>query len=78
MNYRQRIQNRATAAELTEKLRQARLMAHTCENCGRPGGHWISTRGPSLAALLAGRDDQTGFWACEMIVRGVDFAKTTR
>lgn len=57
MNSKQRNKNRATARSL-------RLAQHTCENCGEKGGHWVSTRGSSVAALLMGVDDQEGFWTC--------------
>ena len=65
MNKQQRNQNRQNAAQLAAAAaRRVRLMAHTCENCGERGGHWISTRGTSLAAMLTGQDDQEGFWTC--------------
>ena len=64
MNKHQRNQNRKNAAQLSAAARQIRLMAHTCENCGERGGHWISTRGTSLEALMTGVDDQEGFWTC--------------
>lgn len=40
---------------------------HTCENCGEKGGHWISTRGMSLQAIITGQDDQEGFWVCQKL-----------
>ena len=64
MNRRQREQNRANAAMLASNARSLRLAAHVCDNCGESGGHWISTRGTSLAGLIAGVDDQQGFWTC--------------
>lgn len=64
MNRKQRDKNRANAAELVRVARAKMLEQHTCENCGEKGGHWISTRGMSLAAMITGRDDQEGFWTC--------------
>lgn len=64
MNKHQRNKNRANATVLSRKVRRAKLMEHTCENCGEKGGHWVSTRGMSLAALITGEDDQEGFWIC--------------
>ena len=64
MNSKQRNKNRANAEKLAEAARQTRLAAHTCENCGERGGHWISTRGTSLEGMLTGQDDQEGFWTC--------------
>jgi hypothetical protein len=64
MNKHQRNQNRANAIVLQRKVQRAKAMLHTCENCGEKGGHWVSTRGMSLAALITGQDDQEGFWSC--------------
>ena len=64
MNRHQRNKNRATALVLSRKVSRAKAMQHTCENCGDKGGHWVSTRGMSLQALLTGQDDQEGFWTC--------------
>ena len=64
MNSKQRFANRETARKLAAVARHRVLMQHTCENCGEKGGHWISTRGTSLAALLTGQDDSEGFWTC--------------
>ena len=64
MNKTQRNKNRAQATRLAVLAHQQRMLAHTCENCGEKGGHWISTRGISLAALITGQDDQEGFWTC--------------
>lgn len=64
MNRKQRMKNRAVARILAVQARQRELEHHTCENCGEKGGHWISTRGMSLAALLTGQDDSEGFWTC--------------
>ena len=64
MNLRQRNNNRRNARELKSAARARVLMRHTCENCGEKGGHWISTRGISLAAILTGQDDSEGFWTC--------------
>jgi hypothetical protein len=64
MNKHQRNQNRANATVLSRKVRRAKLMQYTCENCGEKGGHWVSTRGMSMAALITGQDDQEGFWIC--------------
>ena len=64
MNHKQRDQNRKNAKRLSALVRAQELMRHTCENCGEKGGHWISTRGTSLAALITGQDDSEGFWTC--------------
>ncbi len=64
MNKKQRMKNRSTAHELARNQKIARNNLHVCENCGERGGHWISTRGISLAALITGQDDQEGFWTC--------------
>lgn len=60
MNRKQRDKNRENAAY----LRQRAMMHYVCENCGERGGHWVSTRGISLAGLISGVDDQEGFWIC--------------
>jgi hypothetical protein len=64
INRTQRNRNRANARELEYLARQRVLMAHTCENCGEKGGHWVSMRGISLQAALTGQDDSEGFWTC--------------
>jgi hypothetical protein len=64
MNRKQRDANRRNAAALVARARAQVLARHTCENCGEKGGHWVSTRGVSLAALVAGQDDSEGFWTC--------------
>lgn len=64
MNRKQRDKNRRVAQVLAGDARMRVLMQHTCENSGERGGHWISTRGTSLAALITGHDDQEGFWMC--------------
>lgn len=64
MNRKQREKNRRNAQELAAGARSRVLMQHTCENCGEKGGHWISTRGISLVALITGQDDSEGFWIC--------------
>ena len=64
MNRDQRESNRRNAQRLAFDAHQRRLMQHTCENCGEKGGHWTSTRGFSLAAIMSGVDDQQGFWTC--------------
>lgn len=63
MNRHQRDKNRANASALAEGARRARSMAHTCKNCGEPGGHWVQTLGQSLEDVLQGKPDQ-GFWTC--------------
>lgn len=63
-NKKQRLKNRQTAKTLKSIARFKELENHTCENCGQPGGHWVSTRGLSLAGMLSGIDDQEGFWTC--------------
>jgi hypothetical protein len=67
MNFTQRMSNRRTASRLARVVRQKELQSHTCENCGEKGGHWVSTRGMSLAALITGQDDQEGFWTCQQL-----------
>lgn len=64
MNANQRAKNRRTARDLERKVRQMRNRHHICENCGEPGGHWVTVRGASLAALVTGKDDSEGYWAC--------------
>ncbi len=64
VNRKQRDSNRSNAQHLAYKARQRKLMQHTCENCGEKGGHWVKTRGISLAALFTGQDDSEGFWTC--------------
>ena len=64
MNRKQRDKNRYNARVLRRKARAAVLSHHTCENCGEKGGHWVSTRGISLMAMITGVDDQQGFWIC--------------
>jgi hypothetical protein len=65
MNQSQRNSNRENAKKLNSQVRLLKLASHTCENCGEPGGHWVSTRGMSLQAILTGQDDQEGFWTCD-------------
>ena len=62
MNRKQRESNRSTASRLNRAARHARLMAHTCENCGEPGGHWVSVP-QSLVSMMAGLPED-GFWTC--------------
>lgn len=64
MNRKQRMKNRATAQTLAREQKIARNNLHICENCGERGGHWVSTRGTSLMAVVTGIDDQEGFWTC--------------
>lgn len=64
MNRKQRDSNRSNAGKLARAVRAAELARHTCENCGEKGGHWISTRGLSLEAIITGQDDSEGFWTC--------------
>lgn len=59
-----RNKNRENAEKLKHIARSIELEKHTCENCGEKGGHWISTRGTSLFAMITGIDDQEGFWTC--------------
>jgi hypothetical protein len=65
MNRNQRNKNRANARWLEGLAHVARLQAHTCENCGEKGGHWIQTEMQTLEDILAGRESR-GFWACPM------------
>jgi len=64
MNARQRNKNRRNARALEERARRKFLSQYRCENCNEFGGHWVSTRGISLAAMITGQDDQEGFWTC--------------
>jgi len=64
MNRRQRDKNRQNAERLRRMVRAQELARHTCENCGEPGGHWVSIRGTSLLGMLSGHDDSEGFWTC--------------
>lgn len=64
MNQKRRNRNRVTAQDLAAKVRALQLAQHTCENCGEKGGHWVSTRGVSLMAMITGQDDSEGFWTC--------------
>jgi hypothetical protein len=66
-NARQRNKNKQTAANLARQLNSIRLAKHICENCGKPGGHWISTRPTSLQGIIDGVDDQEGFWTCAKV-----------
>lgn len=63
MSRKQRMKNRRTAHWL-------RLNAHTCENCGERGGHWVNTEMPGLLDILEGtklgREGPAGFWICPM------------
>ena len=56
MNRKQRQQNKRNAKWL-------RLQAHTCEECGERGGHWVSMGMQTLEDILADRPPQ-GFWTC--------------
>lgn len=76
MNRLQRDKNRSNALRLAAAARTRDLAQHTCENCGEKGGHWISTRGCSLAALITGQDDSGGFWTCPMLY-GADGRRIT-
>jgi len=67
MNKDQRDSNRRNARQLETIVHNAEMARHRCENCGEPGGHWISTRGSSLEALITGIDDQEGFWTCQKL-----------
>ena len=64
MNRKQRESNRANAKKLCALVRRIELSKHNCEHCGQPGGHWVSIRGSSIAAILTGVDDQEGFYTC--------------
>jgi hypothetical protein len=63
MNSKQRRRNRSTARALHLKARAAQLAKHTCENCMKPGGHWVSF-GRSLEDIFNGTPD-TGQWLCQ-------------
>ena len=62
MNRAQRDSNRANAKRLHDIARNARLMKHTCENCGEKGGHWIAAP-QTLMEIITGRPED-GFWTC--------------
>jgi len=64
VNQYKRNRNRGLARGLAAIARFKELKQHTCENCGEKGGHWVSTRGLSIAVILTGQDDQEGFWTC--------------
>jgi hypothetical protein len=64
VNFNQRLKNRQNAAMLKRVARAKALAAHTCENCGEKGGHWVNPPFMSLHAMLTGQDDQAGFWIC--------------
>ena len=64
MSRLQRKANRRNAERLYRIAREKRLMAHTCENCGKPGGHWISM-GVTLEQLMNGNAVDRGFWICD-------------
>jgi hypothetical protein len=53
----QRMKNRSTARKL-------RHDAHTCENCGERGAHWVNTGFTTLEDIMAGRAESRGFWVC--------------
>lgn len=65
MNRTQRNSNRENAKKLGRLFRDKELAKHVCENCGKNGGHWVQTAPTSLASLIAGFDDQHGFWTCD-------------
>lgn len=62
MNRLQRDSNRANAQRLHGIARNARLMRHTCENCGEKGGHWVAAP-MTLVEMLSGVAE-SGFWTC--------------
>ena len=62
-NAKQRRSNRNTSYDLLHKNRETRLAAHICENCGQPGGHWVSTP-MTLEEVAAGLGDKRGFYTC--------------
>jgi hypothetical protein len=64
MNRDQRNSNRRNARKLGKVARQRVLMQHTCENCGKQGGHWVLVRPTSVMGLVTRQDDQVGFWDC--------------
>lgn len=76
MNSKQRMQNRRNAHRLKALAHSRVLAQHTCENCGEKGGHWIATRGISLAALITDQDDSEGFWTCPKLY-GADGRRIT-
>lgn len=65
MNSKQRNQNRHTALMLRKLIKAKVLANHTCENCGEKGGHWIVVQGPSIEAIMTGKDDSIGFYSCQ-------------
>jgi N-acetylmuramoyl-L-alanine amidase len=64
MNKTQRNSNRRNARKLAKVARQRIIAQHTCENCGKKGGHWVVTRPTSVMGLITKQDDQEGFWDC--------------
>lgn len=62
MNKSQRNSNRLNAEKLYQKTRSIRLSKYICENCGEPGGHWVSIP-MTLEEIMLGLEQQ-GFWTC--------------
>ena len=62
-NAEQRRSNRITAESLRWRNKETRLAKHICENCGQPGGHWVSLP-MSLEEVAAGLGDKRGFYTC--------------
>lgn len=69
MNKKQRLRNRATAADLSRQVKHAT----PCPECGLPceGGHWITTRHCTLEDMVRAdhtgvplNPDDFGFWTC--------------
>lgn len=63
MNQRQRKNNRRNAEHLAYLAKKKRLEAHTCENCGRPGGHWVAFA-MTLQDIMDGKDPPEA-WLCQ-------------
>jgi len=55
--------NARNARHLAHIAREKRLMAHTCENCGKPGGHWVAI--PQSLQNILNCEEPLGFWVCD-------------
>lgn len=65
MNRKQRDSNRNNDSRLRFLVKQIKLNKHICENCGKPGGHYVYIRRPSIEGIINGIDDSVGFWNCK-------------
>lgn len=62
MNKKQRISNRTNALNLFKLAKKIRLSKHICENCGKPGGHWVQFP-QTLEDIINGHPSE-GVWLC--------------